>query len=149
MFHRDGGPPETCDPEQVDEMNSRIPKEDWPFDLSGNRTEPFKVFEDIGLVDQHDGSAYMFSNCTTGMRIAAEKLDSQIQNMRKIRGANVFPIVTVESVLMQTKKFGKKARPSFNVIRWVGDDLKAVKEPTASEIVGDRLPWDELPDDLS
>jgi hypothetical protein len=151
MFHKDGGPPETCEPEQVDEMNSRIPEKDWPRDLNNNPTEPFKVFEDIGLVDQHDASAYMFSNCTVGMRIAAEKLDSQIRNMRKIRGANVFPIVTVESVLMKTK-FGSKARPSFNVVRWVGDEgpvLKSVKEPTASEIVNDWVPWDDaIPNDL-
>jgi hypothetical protein len=138
MFHKDGGPPETCPPELVDEMNSRIPKENWPRDLNNNPTEPFKPFEDIYLVGLRDGNSYILSNCTVGMKIAAEKLVSQVHNMRRIRGANVFPIVTIESVLMKTR-FGSKARPSFNVVRWVGDDLKSVKEPTASEIVGSGI----------
>jgi hypothetical protein len=147
MFHKDGGPPDTCEPWQVDEMNSRIPKKDWPFDLNNNQTEPFKPFEDVFLADLRDGSSFIFSNSTTGMRIAAEKLVSQVQNMRRIRGANVFPVVTIESVLMKTK-FGSKARPSFNVVRWVGDEgssLKAVKEPTASEIVNDSIPEHPTP----
>jgi hypothetical protein len=147
MFHKDGGPPETCEPWQVDEMNSRIPKKDWPLDLNNNQTEPFKPFEDVFLADLRDGSSFIFSNSTTGMRIAAEKLVSQVQNMRRIRGANVFPVVTIESVLMKTK-FGSKARPSFNVVRWVGDEgstLKAVTEPTASEIVNDSIPDHSAP----
>jgi hypothetical protein len=151
MFHKDGGPPETCEPEFIDQMNMNIPESDWPLDLNGNRTAPWKSYEDVYLVDPRDGASFVFSNCTVGMKIAAEKLASQVQNMRRIRGANVFPIVTVESALMRTR-FGEKARPSFNVVRWVGEEgpvLKSDKAPTASEVVNDRLPWDDaIPDDL-
>jgi hypothetical protein len=126
-------------------MNSRIPKEDWPLDLNGNHTEPFKVYEDVYLVDPRDGSSSILSNCTTGQKIAVEKLVSQVKAVRTLRGANALPVVTIESVLMKTR-FGSKARPSFKVVRWEG----LGPERTASEIVNDRLPpWDDpIPDNL-
>jgi hypothetical protein len=73
MFHKNGGPPETCEPDQIDELNSRIPESDWPIGLDDNPEPPFKVFEDIYLVDLRTGASFIFSNCTMGIKIAAEK----------------------------------------------------------------------------
>jgi hypothetical protein len=143
MFHKNGGPPETCEPDQIDELNSRIPESDWPIGLDDNPEPPFKVFEDIYLVDLRTGASFIFSNCTMGIKIAAEKLASQVQNMRRIRGANVLPVVTISSALMKTRR-GQKARPAFDVVRWVGDEepaLKPIKAPTASEIIEDDIPF--------
>jgi hypothetical protein len=98
MFHKDGGSPETCEPELIDQMNLNVPESDWPLDLNNERTAPWKQYEDIYLVDPRNGASFVFSNCTIGMKIAAEKLASQVQNMRRIRGANVLVEETFDDV---------------------------------------------------
>jgi hypothetical protein len=74
--------------------------------------------------------------------------------MRALRGANVAPIVKLDSRPMKTA-FGMKLRPEFTIVNWVGfgDDsapalehkvanapaLKDVPEPSMSEIMNDEI----------
>jgi hypothetical protein len=159
QYFPDEGPPESFFVDEdnpasrVDELNDRIPQENWRIGLSGTPEAPWKLNAVIYLVNESDGATYTMINSTVGLRIAVEHLCSQVEITRKLRGAPMLPIVKIGNTLMKTR-FGTKARPSFDVVGWkrlgAGQPLlESAPGPSASEIINDRLPWDdEIPSNL-
>jgi hypothetical protein len=78
--------------------------------------------------------------------------------MRRFRGPDVFPVVSLADAFMRTR-FGGRQRPHFNIKRWMnlGNDGTAVpaadtpllanqgaqevEAPTAKEVTGDSVPF--------
>src|SRR5262249_51933858 len=99
----------------VDELNAKIPKENWEDGLDGKPRPPWQHVWIAYLIRVKDASMFTFLNSTTGARIAVQKLASQVNNMRVLRGANVVPLVTLGAKPMPTK-YGEKMRPHFEVV---------------------------------
>jgi hypothetical protein len=152
----------------VDELNGKVPETDWEKGLDGRPKPPWQNVWGFYLCNPRDGAIYTFVNGTVGARIAYDKLNERVEMMRMLRGANVAPIVKLDSRPMKTQ-FGTKMRPEFTIESWVQLNgaaapapaiehktaaparehkaatpalaLKAVSEPTAAEEFDDLIPF--------
>jgi hypothetical protein len=97
-------------------------------------------------------------NSTYGTLLAVGGLRTRVQDMRRLRGENVFPLVTLGSAPMHIK-FGTKTRPDFQIQSWckfgppapdlarpVAPQLTSsagikVEEPSMSEGLGDEIKY--------
>jgi hypothetical protein len=101
---------------------------------------------------------------TIGGRICIEDLTGKTKMMRRLRGEQVYAVVTLGDTFMPTK-FGGRQRPHFIVKRWIALDGNAalpeakapaltgpaqqsdpvvgkpVAEPTTSEALDDIIPY--------
>jgi hypothetical protein len=89
---------------------------DWPVDLSGNPSCPWKFAHFLYVMDIDSGETLTFSSSTSGGKIAISDLTQQIKSMRGMQ-PGAMPIVELQSVQMATK-FGKKPRPFFKIVGW-------------------------------
>jgi hypothetical protein len=113
----------------------------------------------VYLLDPLTMGKYTFATGTIGGSIAVRDLVDRTQWMRRFRGMNVYPVVRLADVFMNTR-FGGRQRPYFHVVRWItlggGGTLTAqelpqlesspptapeVKPPSAKEVTGDEIPW--------
>jgi hypothetical protein len=101
----------------IDELNAAIPRDEWEPGLDGQPRPPWQKQYVVYLLDPSDASIYTFANSTVGSRIAWEKLRDRVNWMRALRGAAVFPLITLDSRRMKTG-FGKKLRPEFAHAAW-------------------------------
>jgi len=61
---------------------------------------------------------YTFPTSTTGGRIAIRELRDKLVWMRRLRGPNVYAVITLSDKFMNTR-FGGRQRPYFIIKRWV------------------------------
>ena len=101
----------------VDELNAKIPELEWEIGLDDKPRPPWQKQFIVYLVNPVDASIYTFINSTMGAQIAFDRLKSKVVLMRQMRGANVVPIVALDSKPMKTK-FGQKMRPEFTILEW-------------------------------
>jgi hypothetical protein len=101
----------------VDELNAKVPQEEWETGLNGEPRPPWQKQYVIYLVSPTDGGTFTYINGTFGARIAFDRLKSKVVLMRQLRGANVVPVVVLDAKPMKTK-FGQKMRPEFTVVEW-------------------------------
>jgi hypothetical protein len=143
----------------LDELNGKIPEAEWETGLDGKPKPPWVRVCGLYFCNPQDGSIFTYINSTTGTRIGFEKLKDRIEMMRMLRGANVAPVVKLESKPFKTQ-FGIRPRPEFTVVNWVGlnggaaaapaiehhkpadpPPLKLMSEPSASEVMDDGIPF--------
>jgi hypothetical protein len=99
-----------------------VPEREWPTDLSGKPSHPWKWTLYIYLMTVESGETFTFSSSTTGGRIGVDELTQQIQIMRRMKPGAV-PIIELESKQMKTG-YGSKPRPHFAIKGWrtLGDE---------------------------
>jgi hypothetical protein len=147
----------------VDELNATIPRTQRELGLDGQPRPPWQREYAVYLLDVSDASIYTFANGTVGARIAWERLVDRVSWMRALRGAAVFPLITLDSRPMKTQ-FGTKLRPEFSITDWrdlgsTGNPAlestpqraiegktaapvgKPVKAPTTAETLDDDIPF--------
>jgi hypothetical protein len=147
----------------IDELNATIPRTEWELGLDGQPRAPWQRQYVVYLLDTSDASIFTFANGTIGARIAWERLVDRVSWMRALRGAAVFPLITLDSRPMKTQ-FGIKQRPEFAITDWrdlgstVNPALEStppraiegktaapvgtpVKTPTAAEALNDKIPF--------
>jgi hypothetical protein len=100
-----------------DTLNAQIPKEEWEEDLNGQPRPPWALYFVTYLWSPDDASEFTAVNSTKGMLIAWERLHDRIDRMRWMRGADVVPLIALDTSLMKTK-YGEKQRPEFTIIDW-------------------------------
>jgi hypothetical protein len=138
----DGQPKLVPDNGNIDELNTAIPKEQWPKAYGRNGTEPpYKKVAVVLLINLRIGAVYRFVSPTKGARIAVEALQEQMEVMKLLRGASALPIVTLGERHMKTKEYGPILRPHFEVIAWkyVGGEsgeAQALPPPDTPRLVG-------------
>jgi hypothetical protein len=152
----DGKPIETIilQPNQpfpdLQEMNDKVPREDWLEGPDGHPRGPWQAQHILYLVDLNTMDRFTFATGTVGGRIAVGDLRDKLVWMRRLRGGNVFAVVTLDSVFMKTR-FGGRPRPAFKIVRWAafGENGAAalpapepttVSEPTIAEDFDDAIP---------
>lgn len=147
----------------IEALNEAAPKSEWSEGPDGRPRGPWQAQYVVQLLDPKTMERYSYPTGTVGGGIAVRELKDKVQWMRKLRGQNVYAVVTLANKFMKTR-FGGRQRPHFIVTRWItlgADEQTAlpapaheVKEPTLAEEMNDSIPdgeapWnDELPDDL-
>ena len=101
----------------LDELNAKIPKKQWEPGLDSKPRPPWVRQHIVYLLDPADAGLFTFINGTVGASIAVDRLKTKVVWMRQLRGANVVPVVKLDSKPMKTK-FGQKQRPEFTIVEW-------------------------------
>jgi hypothetical protein len=161
----DGRPIETIilEPHQkfpdIEEMNEKVPRKEWAEGPDGKLRGPWQAQHILYLLDLETMDKYTFPTGTAGGGIAVGELRDKLMWMRRLRGPNVYPVVTLSDTFMKTK-WGGRQRPHFKIVRWVrlGDEgsevealpppttaqsdvpLSTVEEPTLAEELNDEIP---------
>lgn len=140
----------------VEEMNEKAPKSEWRENFNGEMVGPWQAQSLLYLIEPETLDKYTYPTSTVGGAIAIRELADKVRWMRRHRGPNVNPVVTLSDTHMRTR-FGGRQRPHFNVVRWIGggpggDDaelkppkspvlpLREVKEPSLAEEMNDEIP---------
>jgi hypothetical protein len=161
---QDGVPVETIilEPGQkfpdIKVLNTEVPEEEWEEGPDGKPRGPWQAQHVVYLLNPQDMTRYTWPTGTTGGAICVRDLVDRTKWMRRFRGQNVFPIVTLVDVFMSTR-FGGRQRPHFDILKWVTFDgggnvlpapdqpklpdqgMQEVKPPSAKEVTDDEIPW--------
>jgi hypothetical protein len=147
----------------VDELNAKIPENEWEEGLDGSPRPPWVKQHVVYLLNPHDASLFTFINSTTGAMIAVERLKDKVRWMRALRGEKVMPFIKLDAKPMPTK-FGMKQRPEFTILEWrdlgglqtattpaiehsVGHVGRPIEPVSSEEIFEDEVPFnDAIPD---
>jgi hypothetical protein len=142
----------------VEDLNGSVPKDQWPIGLSGNPEQPYKYNWIVYLLDEQTAERLSYMNGTYGTLLAVGALRTRVQDMRRLRGEDVFPLVQLSNAPLKTK-FGMKTRPDFQIVSWRGFGPPApalvgpetpqltssigveVEEPSLSEAMGDQIKY--------
>lgn len=137
----------------IGKLNETVPKKEWVDGPDGKPRGPWQAQHIVYLLDPKTMNKYSWPTGTVGGAIAVSDLVDKTKWMRRFRGQNIFPIVTLSDVFMNTR-FGGRQRPHFDIRRWVtlGDDGRAlpepeqpklveVKPPSAKEVTKDDVPF--------
>jgi hypothetical protein len=150
---------EICDAltDVCDTHNAEIPERNWERDANDNPRPPWSVSFAAYGIDEVSAEKYTFANGTVGARLAVLTLVDRVKTMRKLRGADVIPVVELANKEMKTK-YGTKLRPEFKIVDWrrIGGGpapqieqpkpepakkLTKVAEPTLREELNDDMPF--------
>lgn len=101
----------------VDAMNENAPQEEWSADLNGNPRGPYVRVLLLKLVDLASLTRYVFVTQSAGGSTAIGDLVDKVRIMRRFRGPNVVPEISLGKTLF-SPKFNRN-RPDFIVTRWV------------------------------
>jgi hypothetical protein len=114
----------------IEALNNVCPKSEWGTDFNGKPKGPWQFQHVVYLLDPATMDRYTFPTSTVGGAIAVRDIVEKTKWMRKFRGAQVYPLVELADIFMNTK-FGGRQRPHFVVKRWVqlGDDKPALAAP--------------------
>ena len=109
----------------LDELNKKIPKKEWELGLDKTPRPPWGRQHIVYLLNPHDAGLFTFINGTVGAAIATDRLRNKVVWMRQLRGANVHPLVKLDTKPMKTKFGGLKQRPEFTILEWrqLGGDV--------------------------
>jgi hypothetical protein len=142
----------------INKLNETVPKKEWEDGPDGKPRGPWQAQHVVYLLNPQDMTRYTWPTGTTGGAICVRDLVDRTKWMRRFRGQNVFPIVTLADVFMNTR-FGGRQRPHFDIVRWVTFDgggnvlpapdqpklsnqgAKEVEPPSAKEVTGDEIPF--------
>jgi hypothetical protein len=102
----------------IDELNDGVPREEWEEDLNGNPRGPYQAQHILYLLDLSTMERFTYTTATFGGRKAIRDLRDKLIWMQRLRGANVYPVVTLSDTFMNTK-WGGRQRPDFKIVRWV------------------------------
>jgi hypothetical protein len=118
----------------------------WENGPDDKPRDPWQSTRFVHLVNPETAAAYTFSTTSWGGRGAVIDLADAITRYRQAR-PGAAPVVVLESAPMTTR-FGKKWKPVFKVVDWVGGsvDENAVK-PAGPKLVStsERLLDDTIP----
>jgi hypothetical protein len=144
--------------EEQDDLNDLIPRGQWRLGLNGKPRTPWEVAYIVYLLDQNAG-VLTFINTTWGAQQAWNDLHDKVARMQALKGAEVRPMVRLESRPMKTD-FGTKQRPHFEIVDASWRDYSkpaqlidvtpeaapqlagtTVKEPSTREEFADDIPF--------
>jgi hypothetical protein len=127
----------------VDALNAAIPQDQWEEGPDGNRRGPYQNQCLVYLLDLKTMDRFTFATGTMGGTIAISELKDKLVWMRKVRGPNVFPVVTLGDVFMNTR-FGGRQRPHFAIVRWVRLGGEGAGEAPALPAPAEAAPLPEV-----
>jgi hypothetical protein len=117
----------------IKKMNEETPKEEWVEGPDGKPRGPWQSQHILYLLDLETMDRYTFPTGTAGGAIAVRELRDKLMWMRRFRGSNVYPVITLADTFFPTR-FGGRQRPHFKIVRWVslggeGGQIEALPPP--------------------
>jgi len=117
----------------IEEMNEKIPRKEWVKGPDGQLRGPWQAQHILYLLDPNTMDKFTFPTGTTGGRIAIRELRDKLVWMRRLRGPNVYPVITLADKFFPTR-YGRRQRPHFVIRRWVrlggdGGEVEALPPP--------------------
>ena len=114
----------------LEALNAEVPQSEWVEGPDGKLRGPWQAQHILYLLDPGTMDKYTFPTGTVGGRIAVGELRDKLIWMRRTRGPNVYPVVTLSDTHMRTR-FGGRQRPHFKIVRWVrlGGEVGALPPP--------------------
>jgi hypothetical protein len=121
----------------VKKMNEETPREDWVEGPDGHPRGPWQAQHILYLLDPKTIDMYTYPTGTDGGRVAIGELRDKIMLMQRLRGQNVYPVVTLSDTFFPTR-YGGRQRPHFVPKRWVrlggeGGEVEALPPPAWAE----------------
>jgi hypothetical protein len=135
----------------LEALNEAAPKTEWAEGPDGKPRGPWQAQYIVHLLDPKTMDRFSYATGTTGGGIAVRDLRDKVQWMRRLRGQNIYPVVTLSDKFMKTR-FGGRQRPHFVIVRWIalgGDNVTALPAPPLREVESPKLAEDlndEIPD---
>jgi len=103
----------------VDELNAKIPQEEWATGLNGQPEPPWRIVYAVYLVDPETAELFTWINSGYFAMLAYEELTERIKRMTRLRGSGVTEIVKPDRRPQRIKKLNiTKQRPHFTHIDW-------------------------------
>jgi hypothetical protein len=125
--------PDGANVPNLKEMNDSAPREEWGVDLNNNPVGPYTLVLVLKLINV-TLDRFAFITNSVGGSIAIGELSDKTKIMRRFRGPNVSPVVSLGVMTFRTN-FGPKKRPDFRIVRWTRlspDVLPGPDRPTAA-----------------
>lgn len=127
----------------IEKMNAETPHEEWVEGRDGKPCGPWQGQHILYSVDPKTMDKYTYPTSTTGGRIAIRELRDKVIWMRRLRGPNVYPVIKLSRIWMNTR-FGGRYRPHFEILRWVrlggqGGEVEAISPPTPPTSAAEQL----------
>jgi hypothetical protein len=118
----------------LEELNAAVPQSEWREGPDGKLRGPWEAEFLVYLLNPDTAERFSFATGTIGGGIAVRDLIDRVSLMRKVRGAQVYAVVSPSAVPMKTR-YGTRTRPHFVVKRWVRLDgaLPSTEPPALSE----------------
>jgi hypothetical protein len=125
----------------VDRLNEEAPREEWR-EAFGKMVGPWQNCIAVYLFDPKTMDAFTWPTSTFGGFRAVDELKGKVKRARMIQGDNIYPLVTLSDVHMNTQ-FGGRQRPAFKVVRFVpiGGPARPLLEETKPEPMNDAIPF--------
>ena len=100
-------------------MNSEIPVEEWRIAF-GKPQPPFELQRCLEFLDPvtMDRLSWPHNVTVAGSSIASDQLERKIGIVRRLYGADLYPVVRLEHTPMSTREFGIRQRPDLPVVKW-------------------------------
>ena len=103
----------------IDEMNKGVPVDEWRIAF-GKPQPPYELQRCLELLDPEsmERLSWPHNVAVSGSSIACDQLKRKIGIVRRLYGADLYPIVRLDQAPMTTREFGIRQRPDLPVVRW-------------------------------
>jgi len=102
----------------LDELNANVPQNEWREGPDGKPHGPWQAQYLAYLLNPDTAERFTYATGTIGGGIAVHDLVDRVSSMRKIRGEQVYAVVSPSAAPMKTR-YGTRPRPHFVIKRWV------------------------------
>jgi hypothetical protein len=101
----------------VEKLNAEAPRSEW-CEAFGKLVGPYQNSFVLYLLEPLSMGGFTFPTSTTGGMRAVHDLREATHRARMLRGSNLYPVVTLSDVFMNTQ-FGGRQRPCFKIKTFV------------------------------
>jgi hypothetical protein len=102
----------------IEALNDAVPRKEWIAGPDGKQRGPWQFQHMVYLLNPNNMDLYTFATGTIGGAIAVRELREKTNHMRRMSGSNLYPVVTLGDVHMNTR-FGGRQRPHLKVQRFI------------------------------
>ena len=113
----------------LEELNANVPQNEWRVGPDGKPHGPWQAQYLVYLLNPDTAERFTYATGTIGGGIAVHDLVDRVSSMRKIRGEQVYAVVSPSAAPMKTR-YGTRPRPQFVIKRWVGLSSDGALPPT-------------------
>jgi hypothetical protein len=113
----------------LEELNANVPRSEWREGPDGKLHGPWQAEYLVYLLNPDTAERFSFATGTIGGGIAVRDLMDRVRLMRKVRGEQVYPVISPSAAPMRTR-YGTRPRPHFVVKRWVTFGSDGALPPT-------------------
>ncbi len=127
----------------VERLNAEVPQSEWT-EKFGKLVGPWQNSIALHLFDPKTLEGFTWPTSTAGGFRCIDELQGRVRRARRLQGDNVFPLVTLADIHMNTQ-FSGRQRPHFKVLRFVA--LGSATEQQSLLAPADKVPPmnDEIP----